>query len=169
MALAYRNFLLLSSIRSFSSASVVEILLSIISISMVHAFCNSFSLSKLVGPCTVLVSWLLTFLRLVSLIALLLWLMLCTFSLGMSPFSHLHFFSNNTLSCAHRATLYLTFFSSSLSVFINSPYISSSYFVKLIPWSPYTICLCLCCHCICLYISSRILCIHYYRLNPSFQ
>ena len=138
MALAYKNFLWLSSICSFSSASVVEISPSIIGISMVHAFCNSFSSSQLVGPCTVFVSLLITFSWSVSFIALLLWLMLCTFSLGTSLFSHLHFLSNDTLSCVHRATLYLTFFSSLLSVFINSPYISSSYFIELIPWSPYT-------------------------------
>ena len=84
-----------------------------------------------------LVSLLIASSQPVSFIALLLWLMLCTFSLGMSPFSHLCFFSNDTLSCVHRATLYLTFISSSLSGFINSPYVSSSYFVELIPSSPY--------------------------------
>ena len=133
MALAYRNFLLLCSICSYSSASVVEISLSIITISMVHAFCDSFSLSLLIGPCTVLVSLLITISQLFSFISLYLWLMLCTFSLGMSLFNCLHFFSNDTLSCVHSATLQLTFFSSSLSVFINSPYISSLYFLELIP------------------------------------
>ena len=60
------------------------------------------------------------------------------FSLGVILLSHLLFLSNDTLSFAHRATLHLTSSSSSLWVFISSPYVAFSCSSVLIPWSSYT-------------------------------
>ena len=103
-----RNFLFLCLILFSSSESIMEISPLIVDIPMVHAFCNSFSLSYLVGSCTVSFS-------------LLIGLNWVSSSIGMSLFSRLRFFSSDTLFCAHRATLYLMTGSSSLSVF-NGPH-----------------------------------------------